>query len=289
MRTTIPTKNVLAAAPILKWAGGKRQLLPELHRRLPEKIGSYTYCEPFVGAGALFFSLQPKIAYINDSNHELMNVYQMIKCHLEELIIALAKHPNNKDYFYSLREIDRDSTAYERMSSIEKAARIIYLNKTCYNGLFRVNNAGEFNAPFGDYANPNIINEPVLRAVSSYLNKNKVNISSGDYSYVLKKVSRQKRIFFYLDPPYDPVSSTAGFTGYTKNGFSREKQVQLREFCDELESRKIKFMLSNSDTEFIREQYNKYNIFSVQARRNINSVAERRGDTNEVLVTNYEQ
>jgi len=289
MRTTVSTKNVLAAAPILKWAGGKRQLLPELHRHLPEKIGNYTYCEPFVGAGALLFSLQPKNAYINDANHELMNVYQTIRDHLEELIVILAKHPNDRDYFYALREADRNSEAYQRMSSVEKAARIIYLNKTCYNGLFRVNNAGEFNAPYGNYSSPNIVNEPVLRAVSNYLNSNQINISSGDYTSILKKISRHKRVFFYLDPPYDPVSGTASFTGYTKNGFSREQQVQLREFCDELTSREIKFMLSNSDTKFIREQYAGYNIFSVQAKRSINSVAEKRGDTNEVVVTNYER
>jgi len=288
MRTTDPTKNTLAAAPFLKWAGGKRQLLPELHRLLPEKICSYTYCEPFVGAGALLFSLQPKTAYINDSNHELMNVYRIIKDHPEELIATLAKHPNDRDYFYTLREIDRDNETYAKMSNIEKAARIIYLNKTCYNGLFRVNSAGEFNAPFGDYANPNIINEPALRAVSNYLNTNQVIISSGDYTSILKEIPYRKHLFFYLDPPYDPVSDTASFTSYTKHRFSRGQQIKLREFCDELNSRKIKFILSNSDTEFINNQYCKYNIFSVQARRNINSIAERRSDTSEVLVTNYE-
>jgi len=233
----------------------------------------------------LFFDLQPKIAHINDANNELINVYCVIRDHVEDLIKKLKRHKNTSEYFYKLRELDRDKKKYESLSNTEKAARIIYLNKTCYNGLFRVNNAGEFNAPFGNYSSPNIVNEIVLKAVSNYLSGAKINFSSGDYACVLKKI--KKKTFVYLDPPYDPVSNTSSFTGYTKNGFSREEQVRLREHCDLLNERGIKFMLSNSDTDFIREQYRCYNLTEVRASRSINSISSRRGDVNELIIRNY--
>ena len=276
-------KNKLVA-PVLKWVGGKRQLLDTLTPLLPKKIT--TYCEPFVGGGALLFNLQPNCAYVNDINGELIRVYTVIKDDVETLITALQEYKNEADFFYSVRDWDRDREKYSSLSDIEKAARILYLNKTCYNGLFRVNNSGEFNSPFGNYRNPNIVNAPTLRAVSSYLNTATVNLSSVDYSQVLETLP--KGAFAYLDPPYDPVSDTASFTGYAKGGFSRDDQIRLRECCDALTTRGIKFMLSNSATDFIREQYAAYNIITVQAKRAINSDSTKRGEVDEVVVRNYE-
>lgn len=276
-------KNKLVA-PVLKWVGGKRQLLDTLTPLLPKRITAY--CEPFVGGGALLFNLQPNCAYVNDVNVELIRVYTVIKNDVEALITALQEYKNEAEFFYSVRDWDRDSEKYSSLSDIEKASRILYLNKTCYNGLFRVNNSGEFNSPFGNYRNPNIVNAPTLRAVSSYLNTATVHLSSVDYAQVLE--SLPKGTFVYLDPPYDPVSDTASFTGYAKGGFSRDDQIRLRKCCDALTARCLKFMLSNSATDFIREQYAAYNIITVQAKRAINSDSSKRGEADEVVVRNFE-
>lgn len=276
-------KNKLAA-PILKWVGGKRQLLDTLTPLLPKKITAY--CEPFVGGGAMLFHLQPDIAYVNDINSDLILVYNVVKNDVESLISALSEYKNESDFFYSVRDWDRDKQKYNSLTDIERAARIVYLNKTCFNGLYRVNNSGEFNSPFGSYKNPNIVNAPVLRAVSSYFNEADIYFTSMDYAKVLQTIP--KGAFVYLDPPYDPVSATSNFTGYSRGGFSQADQIRLRECCDELDRRGIKFMLSNSSTEFIHEQYAAYNITVVQAKRAINSVASKRGDVDEVVVRNYE-
>jgi len=270
--------------PVLKWAGGKRQLLDVLTPLLPNTVT--TYCEPFVGGGALLFDLQPKTAYINDINDEVIRVYEVIRRDVEALITALQQFKNEAGYFYSVRDWDRDKAVYAALSDVEKAARILYLNKTCYNGLFRVNSAGEFNAPFGNYRNPNIVNAPALRAVSAYLNSAAVHLTSVDYAEVLRLLP--KGAFVYLDPPYDPVSDTASFTGYAKGGFSRDEQIRLRECCDELDRRGLQFLLSNSATDFIKEQYAAYHITIVQARRAVNSNAAKRGAVDELLVRNYE-
>ena len=276
-------KNILVA-PVVKWVGGKRQLLDTFKPLLPKRIT--TYCEPFLGGGALLFSLQPQKAFVNDINSDLIQVYTTIKDDVENLIAALSEYRNESDFFYYVRDWDRDKERYAKLTGVEKAARLIYLNKTCYNGLYRVNNAGEFNSPFGNYRNPNIINAPVLRAVSTYFNSADIHFTSVDYEEVLKKIP--KGTFVYLDPPYDPVSETSAFTGYSKGGFSRDEEIRLRRCCDDLNARKIKFMLSNSSTDFIREQYAAYNITTVQAKRAINSVASGRGDVDEVVVRNYE-
>lgn len=276
-------KNQLIT-PVLKWVGGKRQLLDVLVPLLPEKMTAY--CEPFAGGAAMLFHLQPKNAYINDINADLMRVYRIIRDNVNELIALLTTYPNEQDFYYAIRDLDRDSEKYARLSEIEKAARIIYLNKTCFNGLYRVNNAGEFNSPFGYYKNPNIVNAPVLRAVSTYFNKNTVFLTSDDYAQVLRILP--EGAFVYLDPPYDPVSTTANFTGYTRGGFSKEEQIRLRHCCDELNERGIHFMLSNSATDFIMEQYASYSITVVHAKRAINADATKRGNVNEVVVRNYE-
>ena len=269
-------KNPLVA-PVLKWIGGKRQLFESFEPLFPEKLYQYTYCEPFFGGGAIFFKLQPAKACINDINQELMLVYRIIRDDVENLIDSLLTYKNNAETFYSIRDLDRDKEKFSRLSEVERAARIIYLNKTCYNGLYRVNNAGEFNTPFGNYKNPNILNAPTLKAVSQYLNSAEITLTSCDYAEVL--LNLEKKSFVYLDPPYDPISATSNFTGYIRGGFNREEQVRLRD---------CKFMLSNSDTEFIRDLYADYNIIQVKAKRAVNSIASKRGDVNELVIRNYD-
>lgn len=275
-------KNKLIA-PVLKWVGGKRQLMPTINDLLPEKYT--TYYEPFMGGGAVLFDIQPKKAIINDFNKELINVYEVIKNNPDELIIDLHTHKNESDYFYNIRALDRESN-FDNLSNIKKASRVIFLNKTCYNGLYRVNNSGEFNSPFGKYKNPNIINETTIRAVSKYLNNNKITIINGDFESAVKGIKRGA--FVYFDPPYDPVSKSSNFTGYVQGGFNMFDQVRLRDLCIDLDSKGIKFMLSNSATPLIEDLYKNFNIKYVKAVRSINSNAQKRGEIDEVLIRNYE-
>lgn len=272
-------------SPILKWVGGKRQLIDDILPRIPDFT---TYYEPFVGGGAILFELQPKKAVINDSNKELINVYHMIKMEPELLIHKLEEHKlkNSEEYFYSVRAFDRDKEVYGRLSDVERAARIIYLNKTCYNGLFRVNSSGEFNAPWGKYKNPNITNESTITAMNRFFNRSKIDIVTGDYKEALKGV--RKGSFVYFDPPYVPISSSSSFTGYTASGFREKQQIELKKKCDDLTRRGIKFLLSNSSCEFIEDLYKEYTIEKVGAKRTINSVGDRRGNVEEVLVRNYD-
>lgn len=275
-------KNKLIA-PFLKWVGGKRQLMPAIKELIPK---NYTnYYEPFIGGGAVLFDLQPKNAVINDFNEELINVYQTIKENPEELISDLKTHKNESDYFYDLRALDREDN-FANLSNIKKASRVIYLNKTCYNGLYRVNNSGEFNSPFGRYKNPNIVNETTIRAVSKYLNTNKITILNGDFEEALKGI--KKGSFVYFDPPYHPVSASSNFTGYVQGGFDIYEQVRLRDLCNKLNEKGINFLLSNSATQFIEDLYKDYKISYVKANRSINSNAKKRGEIDEVLIRNYE-
>lgn len=270
--------------PVVKWVGGKRQLLDPITPLLPKQIT--TYCEPFFGGGAVLFSIQPSRGIVNDLNKDLISVYEVIREDVEALIEALKQHENTAEYFYKIRNMDRDKNAYQAMSKVEKASRLIYLNKTCFNGLFRVNSSGEFNSPFGHYKNPNIVNESVLLAVSRYFNTNDLTFYSEDFAKTLSRVKANS--FVYLDPPYDPVSDTASFTGYHKGGFDRKEQIRLKECCDELTKRGVKFMLSNSATDFIKDLYQDYHTTIVKAKRVINSDARKRGAIEEVLITNYE-
>lgn len=269
--------------PFLKWAGGKRYLLPEIRKRIPK---FKCYCELFLGGGAVLFDCKPSQAIINDSNSEVMNVYSTIKTNVNELIKELKKYKNEAEHYYKVREADRFPLKYCNMTAIQKAARIIYLNKTCYNGLFRVNSQGQFNAPFGRYKNPNIVNAEVLKAVSDYFNKNDIRIYQKSFEELIDTIPAGS--FVYLDPPYDPISDTSCFTGYNINGFNREDQKKLKNFCDELNNRKIKFLLSNSSTDFIKNLYSKYKISDVKAPRAINSISTKRGEISEVLIQNYD-
>ena len=275
-------KNKLVT-PVLKWVGGKRQLITQITELLPSRYA--TYYEPFIGGGAVFFHLQRKKVVINDFNSELVNVYKTIQSDVEALIEDLKKHKNESDYFYEMRALDRSDT-FSELTNIEKASRVLYLNKTCFNGLYRVNRSGEFNTPFGRYKNPNIVNEITLRAVHEYLKTNDITILNQDFASIFDNI--KKNDFVYLDPPYDPVSKSSNFTGYNQGGFSTDDQIRLRELCDRLNKKGVKFLLSNSATDFIKEQYKNYQINIVQATRSINSNAKKRGAVDEVLIRNYE-
>jgi DNA adenine methylase len=276
------TNNIIS--PFLKWVGGKRQIMPSIVSLLPENIAEYRYVEPFVGCGAVLFHLQPKTAVINDFNAELINVYEVIKNNLDELVADLKKHQNESGYFYEIRSWDR-SEDFKRLTNVQRASRIIYLNKTCFNGLYRVNSAGAFNVPFGKYKSPNIVNEPTLKAVSEYLNANNIIISCRDYEEILKELD--KKSFVYLDPPYHPISESSNFTGYVQGGWDMNDQIRLREACDELTRKGIKFLLSNSAAPFIKEQYKNYTIQIVKANRAVNSNGAERGEIDELLIRNY--
>ena len=276
--------------PYLKWAGGKRQLLPEIMKYLPENINNYTYYEPFVGAGAVFFELQPQRAVINDFNGQLILTYAVIKENVEDLILLLKKHmkKNNKEYFYEIRNMDRDHEKFNSLGGIEKAARLIFLNKTCFNGLYRVNSKGLFNVPCGGYKNPAICEDTVLRQISAYLNSNDITILNNDFERAV--LTADKKSFVYFDPPYHSPDKT-NFTGYRANGFNEDEQERLRDVMKKMTGRGIKCLLSNSDTEYIRELYGNdiFDIISVQAKRRINSDSAGRGFVNELLIKNWKE
>jgi DNA adenine methylase len=272
--------------PFVKWAGGKRQLVPTiLANHLPKNYNLQTYYEPFIGGGALLFSLQPKKAVINDSNAELINCYKIIKNSLDELIEDLKNHKNNEYYYYDIRDWDREKN-FKSKTEVQRASRIIFLNKTCYNGLFRVNSQGQFNVPFGKYKNPNILDIAVLKAVNKYLNENQVRILNSDFQEAVKDAKPGD--FIYLDPPYDPVSETASFTGYDVNGFNKQEQRRLKEVFDDLNSRGCHILLSNACTEFIEDLYKDYLHTKISAIRAINCNGKKRGKVDEILVKNYE-
>jgi len=266
--------------PIVKWAGGKRRLLFELLNNMPACYNRYF--EPFIGGGALFFELQPDNAYISDMNEELINLYQIVRDNVYALIENLKIHDVSKEYFMKIRNIDREEE-YQNWSKVQKAGRFIYLNRTCFNGLYRINSQGQFNVPFGNYKNPKIINENNLINCSNLLQK--TEIKHADFSEILNKVKRGD--FVYFDPPYVPLSETSSFTSYTKDGFDMDMQFKLRDICDELNSMGIKFLLSNSDTKLVNELYENYNIKKVFASRAINANADGRGKITEILVRNY--
>lgn len=277
-------KNKLIS-PFLKWVGGKRQLINDITNELPNDMSRLKYYEPFIGGGAVFFNLQPKKAVINDANSELINTYLVIKNDLEALIDDLKKHQNNSEYFYRIRALDRE-IKFISMSEIQRASRVIFLNKTCFNGLYRVNNSGEFNSPFGSYKNPNIVNEPVLRAVSTYLKSNDINITNVDYEKSIDGIT--KNSFVYFDPPYHPISDSSNFTGYVSGGWNSDDQKRLRNLCDKLDAKGVKFLLSNSNASLISSLYKNYKITTVKASRSINSNGSKRGEIDELLIKNYE-
>ena len=269
--------------PLVKWVGGKRQLLKELKKNMPKSYNRYF--EPFVGGGALFFSLRPKEAFINDYNEELINLYRVVKQKPFELIEDLKKHKNEKEYYYKIRGLDRDSLSYKKLSDVKRAGRFVFLNKTCFNGLYRVNKKNEFNSPYGRYKNPAICDEKNILLCSRVL-QNSV-ILNEDFKEIKKEI--KKGDFIYLDPPYVPLNQTSNFTAYTDRGFDKKMQFELKEFCDYIDRAGGYFMLSNSYTDFVLELYRDYRIKTVIARRAVNCKASRRGSVKEVLIRNYGQ
>ena len=274
--------NLAVPRPFLKWAGGKTQLLADLTERVPQYFG--TYHEPFVGGGALFFKLYrgKRIvdAFISDLNAELIDAYLAVRDHVEDVIGLLSGYPHDQEFYYNLRSQDP-----WKMDLPERAARMIYLNKTGYNGLYRVNKQGQFNVPFGRYKAPKYCDRANLEAVSRALRNARIECAS--FESVLERA--QPGDFVYFDPPYAPISRTSYFTAYQPNGFSRQDQRILRDVCLELTERSVNVMLSNSATHLVRRLYSGYRLIvgEVRANRAINSNAKKRGKLTELIVTNY--
>ncbi|WP_072016509.1 DNA adenine methylase [Neosynechococcus sphagnicola] len=266
----------MLARPFLKWAGGKSQLISQYLPHFPAPETYRTYYEPFIGGGAIFFHLQPQAAVLTDINPELVNVYCCVRNQVEMLILHLEQHQKNHSptYYYHIRSLGD-------LSEIERAARLIYLNKTCFNGLYRENSKGEFNVPLGRYQNPKVYDPNLLRAVSLALRS--VTLEVRSFERVLQD-AHGPQDFVYFDPPYYPLNPTSSFTGYSRSTFTAADQVQLREVFAELTQRGVQVMLSNSDCDFIRELYRDFRILTISASRNINSQATKRGKITEVLV-----
>ncbi|HLP88846.1 MAG TPA: DNA adenine methylase [Nostocaceae cyanobacterium] len=277
MVTQIPKKN--SPRPFLKWAGGKSRLIQQYQVYFPKNY--QTYYEPFLGGGAVFFYLQPQKAILTDINAELINAYCCVRDHVEKLIDLLKEHQNRHSlsYYYDVRN-------YDKGSNLERAARLIYLNKTCFNGLYRVNSQGKFNVPVGRYKKPNICQEDLLRAAAQALTE--VEIKQADFTEVLNFAVGEKD-FVFCDPPYLPISNTSNFTAYSQNAFNIQDQERLRDTCAKLASRGVKVMICNSDSEVIENLYTEINfkIHKIKAARSINSNTKSRGLINELLITSY--
>jgi DNA adenine methylase len=267
-----------SAAPILKWAGGKSRLLAQFESHFPP-TGSYKrYFEPFLGGAAVFFSLQPPESYLFDLNEMLIEVYTVIRDNVDDLIAALQQHFNDKDYFYAVR-----AQRPEDLTPAQRAARFIFLNKTCYNGLYRVNQQGQFNVPFGRYKNPAICDEKGLRAAHTALQS--ANLEVADFHVMLDRAEPGDLIYF--DPPYEPLSVTSSFTSYTSSGFDSSDQRRLAEVYRALDARGCLLMLSNSSAPLIAELYRDFHIHDISARRVINRNGSGRGTIKELLITNF--
>lgn len=264
------------AEPIVKWAGGKTRLLPELRARLPERLGRYY--EPFLGGAAMFLALQPAGAVLTDINEELVHLYRTIQTDVEALIADLGRHRYEAGYYYAVRA--QDPT---RLAPVERASRTLYLNKTCFNGLYRVNRRGEFNVPMGRYTNPTIGDPARLRALSEVLAA--CEVAATDYATAT--ASAQAGDFVYLDPPYFPLTRTSNFTSYTKQAFDAADQERLAAHYDALTARGVRCMQSNSDTPFIRELYRHHRIDAISAPRAIARDPERRKNVSELIIMNY--
>ncbi len=264
-----------SAAPFLKWAGGKRQLLEQLARFIPELTPAATYHEPFLGGGALFFHLQPRRALLSDINEELVECFQVVRDDVDALIEALLPCKNEPEFYYEMRARDPAT-----LTAVGRAARTIYLNRTCFNGLYRVNRAGRFNVPFGRYANPTLCDETGLRTASRALAGAKLEVRP--FRSVLERA--RPGDFVYFDPPYQPLSVTSSFTAYTRHPFGDREQQELASIFARLVKLGCRVMLSNSDTDRIRSLYSAFRIEQVLANRAINSKAAGRGKIAELVI-----
>lgn len=273
--------------PVLKWMGGKKQILKEISKYFPADFKG-TYFEPFLGGGSVLFEFSPKKAVVNDLNSELVNMYRVVKEKPDDLVALLKTFKNEKEFFLEMRSRDRDPEVFSSMSDVERAARTIYLNRTCFNGMYRVNLKGEFNVPFAYLKNPDFVREGEIKAVSDYLNKNKVEILNGNYLSALKKV--KKGDFVYFDPPYDPVDEKPYFVGYVKERFGEKELAELAKRCHELHQKGAMVVVSDSATKRVKDVFSKYPEFkceSVYACRWINSKGDRRGPVEEYLFRNF--
>ena len=274
--------------PFIKWVGGKRGLLEQIFPLFPKDFNNYY--EPFVGGGAILFELfskgllKNKKVVLSDINEELINTYNVIKNTPFELISKLEEYKAQhcKEFYYKIRELDRKEN-YDNLSNLEKATRFIYLNKTCFNGLYRVNKKGYFNTPIGSYKNPNIADSDVILSASEALQD--VEILQQSFKEILKQAKQSDLVYF--DPPYYPLNETSNFTSYDSNCFLEDEQFELFEVFDKLTDKKIKVIQSNSDTNFIKELYKNYDINIVNANRFINSKGSGRGKITEILIRNY--
>ena len=270
--------SVIEPRPFLKWAGGKGQLIPQYLPFFPKNFS--TYYEPFLGGGAIFFHLQPQRSLLIDINPELVNVYECVRNNVEGLIQQLTIHRDRhcQEYYYQVRSCIPTC-------SLERAARLIYLNKTCFNGLYRENSKGMFNVPMGRYKNPGIFDPELLKAASRSLQT--ADIQMNQFETVLDYATSNDD-FVYFDPPYYPISATSNFTAYSRYLFKQEDHIRLRNTFAELTQRGVQVMLSNSDCPFVRELYQNFYIHKIIAARAINSNAKRRGKITELLITSYQ-
>jgi DNA adenine methylase len=289
-----PVRNrVEQPGPFLKWAGGKRALLGDILPNIPEFTGKYV--EPFLGAGAVFFQIGAGVQKVaSDQNSELIDTYTVVRDYPERLIEELRKHKNEKEHFLAIREMDREAQFF-KLDIVERAARFIFLNKTCFNGLYRVNSNGHFNVPFGNQKNPDIVSEKQILNASAYLrhrltgSKGKFSsqLFTGDYKAITKSVKEDD--FVYMDPPYHPISTTSNFVTYGKNGFNATHQEELRDEVLLMHTLGAKIMLSNSDTPLIRKLFSSrvFHKKTVSVRRAISAKSEGRAPISELLITNY--
>ena len=273
--------------PFVKWAGGKRQLISVLNENLPDSFG--TYFEPFLGGGALLFNMltenNKQKCIISDLNSDLVLAYATIRDNVDNLISSLKQHEkyyqkDSKSYYYSVRE-----SAPKK--EIEKTSRLLFLNRTCFNGLYRVNSKGKFNVPLGKYTNPNIVNEENLRSVSHILKSSKVKIQCRDFEAVLRDVKKGDLVYF--DPPYQPVTETANFTSYTNKNFTYDDLNRLFELCTKLDKKGCNVLLSNSNSKEVVDIFSKkpWKISKIKANRSINSNSTKRTGHFELLIKNY--
>lgn len=277
--------TAIAPRPFLKWAGGKTQLLPQYASLFPNSYR--TYYEPFLGGGAVFFSLKPKKSFLSDINLEIINVYRCIRDEVENVITQLQHHyiSHSEEHYYNVRLRQSDTAQWFWIgNNVERAARILYLNKTCFNGLYRENSKGHFNVPIGRYKNPSIYDPELLRSCSSLLKTTR--IEPVGFEDILRR-AKSSNDFVYFDPPYHPLSQTSKFTSYTRYSFTEQDQIRLRDAFTKLSDRGVQVMLSNSDCELVRDLYSGFNIHTIYASRYINAKGDKRGKITEVLVTSY--